>query len=342
MNHSFDHHGGRDPMHGTYTPRRVKRNRTLTKILLILIVLTIVTVLALGILLVVRIAQPSSPTPPVNTPSTTLPQTPDTSTEPSSSTSSEATPPITTVPGTDPVPSTMPATTPPSTTGPASPVSSPVLLPETPDAGQSYLDKIVFLGDSTTYHMFHYSDLKPAQIWSPLSGTLALDDIKSKKIAFPEDSKKYTEWTEILISDALRSRQPEILIVTLGINYAAFGNSSWDDAKKETYFKLQIRNLIDMTKENSPNTKLIFQTIYPTIDSLVGPAQKNAEVDRRNRWILEVCEETGTPMLWSIDTLRDSTGNMIAEYNSYHQDGIHMYKNGYSAVLNYIRTHAVQ
>ena len=276
MNHSFDHHGGRDPMHGTYTPRRVKRNRTLTKILLILIVLTIVTVLALGILLVVRIAQPSSPTPPVNTPSTTLPQTPDTSTEPSSSTSSEATPPITTVPGTDPVPSTTPATTPPSTTGPASPVSSPVLLPETPDAGQSYLDKIVFLGDSTTYHMFHYSDLKPAQIWSPLSGTLALDDIKSKKIAFPEDSKKYTEWTEILISDALRSRQP------------------------------------------------------------------NAEVDRRNRWILEVCEETGTPMLWSIDTLRDSTGNMIAEYNSYHQDGIHMYKNGYSAVLNYIRTHAVQ
>ena len=95
-------------------------------------------------------------------------------------------------------------------------------------------------------------------------------------------------------------------------------------------------------RENSPNTKLIFQTIYPTIDSLVGPAQKNAEVDRRNRWILEVCEETGTPMLWSIDTLRDSTGNMIAEYNSYHQDGIHMYKNGYSAVLNYIRTHAVQ
>lgn len=314
-------------------------NAILAKCLLGLVILTILSVFVLGIVLISRLVQNPAPLPPVSTPGQTEDKPPDSVSESSTPSGTDPAGPVTTPPITTP---TEPVTTPPETVPPVTPppVASSVLLPETPDAGQAYLDKIVFLGDSTTYHMFHYSDLNPEQIWAPLSGTLALDDIKSKKIAFPVAGKKFTEWSEMTIAEALKTRKPEIFIVTLGINFSAYGNSSWDDAKKETYFKLQIRNLVEIVKENSPDTCLIFQTIYPTIDSRVGPAQKNAEVDRRNGWILDVCEETGTPMLWSIDTLRDSTGNMIEEYNSYHLDGIHMYKNGYAAVLKYVRTHA--
>ena len=68
------------------------------------------------------------------------------------------------------------------------PVSSAV-LGETEDAGQEYIDKLVFLGDSTTYGLKAYEVLtggkNTAQVWTPASGTLTLYNYATATIVFP-------------------------------------------------------------------------------------------------------------------------------------------------------------
>ena len=63
----------------------------------------------------------------------------------------------------------------PGTTETAAPTT---ILGETADAGQAYIDKLTFLGDSTTYGLWYYNVLtggrETNQVWTPKSGTLAL------------------------------------------------------------------------------------------------------------------------------------------------------------------------
>lgn len=46
-------------------------------------------------------------------------------------------------------------------------------LGETADAGDEYISKMVFIGDSTTYGLKAYEVLDGSQVWTPSSGTLA-------------------------------------------------------------------------------------------------------------------------------------------------------------------------
>ena len=57
--------------------------------------------------------------------------------------------------------------------------TSPILT-ETEDAGSAYLDRFVFFGESTTYHLKSRGVLSggtaTTQVWAPDSGTVNLDD----------------------------------------------------------------------------------------------------------------------------------------------------------------------
>ena len=94
--------------------------------------------------------------------------------------------------------------------------SSSALLGETEDAGQEYIDKLTFLGDSTTYGLKAYEVLSggmnTTQVWTPKSGTLTLYNYATATIVFPETGE------EISIVDAVTRKQPEYLVITLGAN----------------------------------------------------------------------------------------------------------------------------
>jgi lysophospholipase L1-like esterase len=157
----------------------------------------------------------------------------------------------------------------------------------------------------------------------------------------------YRDWVDVPISTALSSIKPDVFIVTLGINFSTFYGSEtygWTMEKKEAYFKLQISNIKKMVEQNSPNTTLIFQTIYPVIDAELiedGSPIRNEHVKLRNSWLIEICEELNIPVLKTEDVLCDESGQLKKEYNSYHLDGVHINPDGYAAILKYVRTHAV-
>jgi len=243
-----------------------------------------------------------------------------------------------------PEPSPIPTPTPPPTPEPTPEPSemplipgldtsintnSPSFLHETEDAGQEYIDRIIFLGDSTTYGLKHYGMLSGGedtlQVWTPASGTLTLSYQSVATIVYPEDG------SEITIKEAAERRKPEIMVITLGVN----GVSFMDEAS----FKREYTDLVETIKSVSPDTKIILQSIFPVAESYeYKNSINNVKILEANRWILDVAESTGVKYLNTISVLLGEDGWLPEEYHN--GDGIHLNPDSFTLVLNYIRTHA--
>lgn len=209
--------------------------------------------------------------------------------------------------------------------------ASSVLLAETEDAGQEYIDKLTFVGDSTTYGLKYYEVLSggknTTQVWTPASGTLTLFNYATATIVFPEDGQ------EISIVDAVTRKLPEYLVITLGVNGVSMMDEDW--------FKTDYTALVQSIQAASPDTKIICNSIYPVendyeqIESI-----NNTNIPQANEWIKAVAEATGCKYADSASVLKAEDGSLREDYGN--GDGIHLNADGFNAVLNYLRTHAYQ
>ena len=270
-------------------------------------------------------------------------------TDPSDTTTSDTTAGETTAPVTD-----APATSSPDTTSPdtaSTPVSGDTVeapstntpqttldylslypdtvLAETADAGQAYIDKIVFLGDSTTYGLRAYKMLAggkdTTQVWTPKIGTLTLSQASFATIVYPETDE------ELTIADAVAKKKPEYLVITLGVNGVAF--------MKEDYFKSEYKKIIDSVQTASPDTKIICQSIFPVAKTYARLDSINNDlIDAANKWICEIAAECGVKYLDTNSALRDADGWLPEDYHN--GDGMHLQTNSFTSELNNIRTHA--
>ena len=214
----------------------------------------------------------------------------------------------------------------------AQPTAAPTVLGETADAGQEYIDKLTFLGDSTTYGLRYYKMLSggtdTTQVWTPTNGTLTLSYYATATIPYPAPGG-----TEITIQEAARQAQPEYLVITLGVNGVSFMN---EETFKDCYTKL-IQNILEV----SPDTKIICNSIYPVGRSYEYLADiNNDKITAANEWIKAVAAETGTRYSDTCSVLKDSEGWLRDDYQN--GDYIHLNSDGFTAVLNYLRTHAYQ
>ncbi len=204
-------------------------------------------------------------------------------------------------------------------------------LGETEDAGRAYLDRIIFLGECTTYGIGYYyrhgfDDLcPPSQIWTPANGTMTLAYYESARILYPGTRE------EIPIAECARRSKPEILIITLGVN----GLSLLDEAG----FKQKYRSLIEEIREASPATEIILNAIYPLADSWEGQSYlNNAMIDAANVWVEAVAEEMGCPFLFCREAL--AVDGRLPE-SLQNGDGLHLAGAAYSRIIAYVRTHAL-
>ena len=205
------------------------------------------------------------------------------------------------------------------------------LLGETEDAGREYLDKIIFLGDSTTYGIGYYynkgyTDLcPPDQIWTPASGTLTLSNQSTATIVYPESGG------EITIKEAARLSQPEIILMTLGVNGVSFMDEQW--------FIDEYTALINSVKEVSPNTKIILNSIYPVASSYQHiNSISNEKIATANTWIKKIADQNGCKYLNTYEVLVSEQGTLPE--SSHNGDGIHLSGETFGIVMQYIRTHA--
>lgn len=262
----------------------------------------------------------------------------------SDTTSGETTAPVTDAPVTSSPGTTSPdtATTPvsgdtievPSTNTPQTTLDylsqyPDTVLAETADAGQAYIDKIVFLGDSTTYGLRAYKMLAggkdTTQVWTPKTGTLTLSQASFATIVYPETDE------ELTIADAVAKKKPEYLVITLGVNGVSF--------MKEDYFKSEYKKIIESVQTASPDTKIICQSIFPVAKTYARLESINNElIDAANKWICEIAAECGVKYLDTNSALRDADGWLPEDYHN--GDGMHLQTNSFTIELNNIRTHA--
>ena len=204
-------------------------------------------------------------------------------------------------------------------------------MTETPDYGQNYINNIIFIGDCTitpirqTELLLDGSETK--QIWSGERGTLSLDyAISTATIVYPETNESTS------ISNAIAKRLPDYVVITLGYeNGVAFCT--------EEKFKNYYSSLITEIKKASPDTKIILQSVFPVSDRKQKDDSDitNDKIDRANAWIEELALDASVRYLNTASILKDSNGNLLAIYDS--GDGFTLNTDGYTAVLNYIRTH---
>ncbi|MDD6189807.1 MAG: GDSL-type esterase/lipase family protein [Clostridiales bacterium] len=250
------------------------------------------------------------------------------STEPSIEPSSEPTPETAPPAATDEPAAVTP---PPSAESSAFQLSGDAILGETADMGMEYIDKMVFLGDSTTYGMKYYAVLtggkNTKQVWTPSNGTLTLSYQGFASIVYPEDG------SEIPIRDAVSQSLPEYLVITLGVNGVSFMD--------EDYFKSEYTDLVTDIQSLSPNTKIILQSIFPVASNYEYLSSINNEkIAKANGWVLEVAENTGVKFLNTASALVGADGWLPQKYQN--GDGLHLNETGFSVVLSYIRTHGYQ
>lgn len=209
--------------------------------------------------------------------------------------------------------------------------TSDAILTPTEDAGQEYIDKLIFLCDSTLYGLQWYNVLtapdggKTKQIWTGDEGTLTLAYVYDTKIVYPEDGTMRT------ILEAVELKKPEYLVITLGVNGISFMD--------EEYFKNVYTQLVTDIQTTSPDTIILLQSIFP-----ISPTYKywssinNDKVTAANSWVLDIAEQTGCKYLDTISVLMNNDGNAKEELMG--GDGLHWAPDGLNLILSYIRTHA--
>ena len=205
---------------------------------------------------------------------------------------------------------------------------SPDEAPEAAEVPDDYMDRITFLGDSTTYGLRHYGVLKggkdTTQVWTPKSGTLALFNISTATIVYPESKTD----EEIPIIEAVKRKKPEYLVITIGVNGISMMN--------ETQFKTSYKWLITEIVKASPNTKIIAHSMYPVASNYEYLSSiNNDKITNGNKWIQDIANECGVMYLDTYSVLVGEDGWLPQKYQN--GDGLHLNPEGFDIVLENIR-----
>ncbi len=203
--------------------------------------------------------------------------------------------------------------------------ASTALLTETADAGTDYLNDTLFLGDSNTVRLYN-NGLISLQQFCAKEGIGTQVALNEGIVTFKKDSNHYT------IPQAVAMMKPRRVVMTFGTN---------DTGMEVPDFIAHYTALIQAIQQSYPYTDIIVNTVPPVPAAHSNyPHMDQAKIDDFNMALLDLCEQLGVRFLNSAEALKGSDGYGIADY--YTSGDIHLKSAGLKAVLNYLRTHALQ
>ena len=203
--------------------------------------------------------------------------------------------------------------------------ASAALLTETADAGADYLNDTLFLGDSNTVRLYN-NGLISLQQFCAKEGIGTQAALNEGIVTFKKDSNHYT------IPQAVAMMKPRRVVMTFGTN---------DTGMEVSDFIAHYTALVQAVQQSYPYTDIIVNTVPPVpVDHSNYPHMDQSKIDDFNMALLNMCEQLGVRFLNSAEALKGSDGYGIADY--YTSGDIHLKSAGLKAVLNYLRTHALQ
>ena len=206
------------------------------------------------------------------------------------------------------------------------------VLGKTEDAGRTYVDETLFIGDSNTARYMMYAD-ETGQAFTSLNNNIgvvsmgagAITTLKCEK--FKGSSAMYT------VPDAVAMLKPKRIIICYGTNN--LGGSSTD----ATSFISTYLQGLQAIQTSWPYCDIIVSAIPPLDKQRENTNLTMTQVDAYNAALVTMCEENGFKFLNSAEVLRDSTtGWAKTDYTL--SDGVHLSKAAVTAYFDYVRTHA--
>lgn len=200
-----------------------------------------------------------------------------------------------------------------------------VTLPLTQDAGQSYVEQTLFLGDSNTARLYRLFDLCTYNNAIGSVGMAARQLASYACVGFAGSSDYVT------MPQAVGRLQPTRVLITFGTNDVGPSLSAQD-------FVASYEKGIQAVQAACPGVDIIVNSIPPVTRRPASALLSQLQIDAYNAALVEMCRENGWRFLNSAEALKGSDGYLLPEYSE--ADGYHLTHAGLQAMLTYLRTHS--
>ncbi len=197
-------------------------------------------------------------------------------------------------------------------------------VPESDAVDISYFDDAVFVGDSLTVGLGNYGILPAENIYADIG--LNLDTILTKQCI-------QTTGGTVTVLDALKLKKPSKVYIMLGSNGIAWITPENLAEKYDTF--------LDRVKQELPDATIYVESILPvTAAKQAGDARySNEAIVEYNKLLFDLAKEKEVNYLDCHAAFKMADGTLNTEYAE--QDGMHLKRTGYEALLKFFQTHTV-
>ena len=201
------------------------------------------------------------------------------------------------------------------------------ILEQTADAGDSYVDETLFLGDSNTARMYRMFD------YCSYDNAIGSVGMTAKSLAAFACVQVSTSSGYITMPQAVAKLQPRRVILT-------FGTNDLNPGYKAADFVKNYQTGIEAIVTAYPSVDIIVNAIPPIGQQHSNQSLTQTQVDEYNKALVEMCQEKGWKFLNSAEVLKDSVTGYAKSGYVETSDGIHLTRTAMDALFNYIRTHS--
>ena len=201
------------------------------------------------------------------------------------------------------------------------------ILEQSADAGDSYVDETLFLGDSNTARMYRMFD------YCSYDNAIGSVGMTAKSLVTFACVQVSTSSGYITMPQAVAKLQPRRVILT-------FGTNDLNPGYKAADFVKNYRTGIEAIVTAYPSVDIIVNAIPPIGQQHSNQSLTQTQVDEYNKALVEMCQEKGWKFLNSAEVLKDSVTGYAKSGYVETSDGIHLTRTAMDALFNYIRTHS--
>lgn len=201
------------------------------------------------------------------------------------------------------------------------------ILEQTSDAGDSYVDETLFLGDSNTARMYRMFD------YCSYDNAIGSVGMTAKSLVTFACVQVSTSSGYITMPQAVAKLQPRRVILT-------FGTNDLNPGYKAADFVKNYQTGIEAIVTAYPSVDIIVNAIPPIGQQHSNQSLTQTQVDEYNKALVEMCQEKDWKFLNSAEVLKDSVTGYAKSGYVETSDGIHLTRTAMDALFNYIRTHS--
>lgn len=201
------------------------------------------------------------------------------------------------------------------------------ILETSDDAGESYVDETLFLGDSNTARMYRMFD------YCSYDNAIGSVGMTAKSLATFACVQLSSSSSYVTMPQAVARLQPKRVILT-------FGTNDLNPNYKTADFIKNYQTGIEAVVTAYPSVDIIVNSIPPIGQQHSNQSLTQTQVDEFNKALVEMCKEKGWKFLNSAEALKDSTTGYAKAGYVETSDGIHLTRTAMDALFTYVRTHS--